>query len=62
VVSAEGVSLKEEKIIEFCRGKLAKYKILKKIVFAAALPRTATGKILKKELRARYLNPDFRRS
>jgi fatty-acyl-CoA synthase len=42
--------------------RLAKYKIPKKIVFAEALPRTATGKILKKKLRARYLNPDFRKS
>ncbi len=54
VVPAPGVELSEEEVIDFCRGKLAKYKIPKKVVFAEALPRTATGKMLKKELKAQY--------
>ncbi len=52
VVPKPGVDLGEEEVIEFCRGKLGKYKIPKRVVFVEQLPRTATGKILKKELRA----------
>ena len=55
VVPKKGASLTEEEVREYCRDKLAKYKIPKKIVFAEALPRNATGKVLKKELRAKYL-------
>ena len=54
VVPKPGVEATEEKIIEYCRGKLGKYKIPKRVVFVKELPRTATGKILKKELKARY--------
>ncbi len=54
VVPKPGVEATEEKIIEYCRGRLGKYKIPKRVVFVKELPRTATGKILKKELKARY--------
>jgi acyl-coenzyme A synthetase/AMP-(fatty) acid ligase len=33
------------------RGKLADYKVPKRVIFTPALPRNATGKILKTELR-----------
>jgi fatty-acyl-CoA synthase len=55
VVTKPGMSLTGQEVLAFCQGKLAKYKIPKKVVFGEALPRTATGKVLKKELRARYL-------
>ncbi len=54
VVPKPGEELTEAEVIEYCKGRLAKYKVPKKVVFAEELPRTATGKILKKELRARY--------
>jgi fatty-acyl-CoA synthase len=54
VVAKEGHKLSEEEIIEFCRGKLAKYKIPKSVVFLDALPRTAAGKVLKRDLRKEY--------
>ena len=54
VVKEPNADVTEEKIIEQCRGKLAKYKIPKKVAFVDQLPRTLTGKILKKELRARF--------
>ncbi len=38
----------------FCEGRLARYKIPKKITLVEAIPRTLTGKILKKELRRLY--------
>ncbi len=43
-----------EEMEAFCEGKLARYKIPKKITFVEAIPRTLTGKILKKELRKLY--------
>jgi fatty-acyl-CoA synthase len=55
VVPKPGETVTEEGVIEFCKGRLARYKTPKKVVFTEALPRTATGKILKKELKAQYL-------
>lgn len=43
-------------IDEFCRGKLAGFKIPKRVVVVAELPRNATGKVLKRVLRDRYGN------
>jgi len=54
VVKAPNIEVTEERIIEQCRGKLAKYKIPKKVTFIEELPRTLTGKILKKDLRAEF--------
>lgn len=54
VVIKDGHSLNEEELIEFCRGKLAKYKIPRSAVFVEALPRTAAGKVLKRELQEEY--------
>ena len=54
VVPKPGVTATEESIINYCRGKLGKYKIPRRVLFVKELPRTATGKILKKELKARY--------
>jgi fatty-acyl-CoA synthase len=54
VVVKEGHTLAEKEIIEFCRGKLAKYKIPKSAVIVDALPRTAAGKVLKRELREQF--------
>jgi len=54
VVIKDGYSLNEEELIEFCRGKLAKYKIPRSAVFVEALPRTAAGKVLKRELQEEY--------
>ena len=51
VVIKEGHALTEEEIIEFCRGKLARYKIPRSVAFVDSLPRTAAGKVLKRELR-----------
>jgi long-chain acyl-CoA synthetase len=51
VSANEGVTLEERPILEFLREKLADYKIPRKVCFLPALPRNATGKILKTELR-----------
>jgi long-chain acyl-CoA synthetase len=51
VVPNEGVTLDEKGLRHFLRRKLADYKIPRKIVLLEALPRNATGKILKTNLR-----------
>ncbi len=51
---AEGEELTEEELIEWCKGKIGKFKIPKQVVFTDALPRTPTGKILKRVLRDEY--------
>ena len=51
VAPAEGQTLDERALLQFVRTKLADYKVPKKVVFMPALPRNATGKILKTTLR-----------
>jgi len=54
VVKAPNAEVTAQRIIEQSKEKLAKYKTPKKVVFVNELPRTVTGKILKKELRAQF--------
>ncbi len=51
VVLTPGEDATEAEIIDWCQGKIGKHKIPKKVVFTESLPRTPTGKILKKDLR-----------
>lgn len=41
----------EEEIIEFCRDRMAAYKYPRQVTFLDELPKTATGKFLRRELR-----------
>jgi long-chain acyl-CoA synthetase len=47
-----GASATPEEIIAYCKEKLAAYKYPRIVEFLDTLPKTATGKILKRELRA----------
>ncbi len=51
VAANEGQSLEELPLLLFVRRKLADYKVPRKVVILQALPRNATGKILKTALR-----------
>jgi len=51
VAANEGVTLNERDMIAFIREKMADYKVPRQIIFLPALPRNATGKILKTTLR-----------
>lgn len=51
VALQEGSSLSAKDIIEHCRPKLARFKHPNHVVFVDELPRNATGKVLKFELR-----------
>ncbi len=54
VVLRSGADTDEQDVTGFLAGRLAKYKIPRSVVFVDALPRNATGKILKPTLRARF--------
>jgi len=45
--------VKEEDFIKYCEGKMAKYKVPKKVEFVEELPKTPSGKILRRLLRCR---------
>ena len=53
-VVVTGADVSEAELIAFCREKLASYKKPQRILFEAALPKTAVGKISRKTLRDRY--------
>jgi len=65
VVMKPGVNATESEVLEFCRGRLTHYKCPRSVEFLATLPRTGTGKVLKKELRKKYwsgtesIRPEF---
>lgn len=56
VVLHEGQEATAEEIINYCRGKIAGYKIPKNVIFIKdeEMPRSAAGKILHRVLRERY--------
>ena len=51
VVPRDGAELSEEEVQEYVKQNLARYKVPREVVFVAELPRNATGKVLKRELR-----------
>ncbi len=54
VVLRQGADVADRDILAFLDGRIARYKIPKSVRFADGLPRTATGKIVKKALREAY--------
>ena len=51
-----GKSVSEEEMMTHCKNNLSSFKIPKKIVFVEELPKTPTGKILKRNMRQQYEN------
>ena len=51
VVLLPGKTVTPEELLEFCRGKIATYKLPREVVFVNDLPRTPTGKLLRRVLR-----------
>jgi fatty-acyl-CoA synthase len=58
IVRKPGQSIEEGDVIRHCLGKLAKFKVPQSVQFVDVLPRNATGKVLKRELRARHVGAD----
>ena len=65
VVLKPGTNAGEIELIEFCRLHLSHYKCPHSVEFLESLPKTGTGKILKKDLRKKYwqgretMRPEF---
>jgi fatty-acyl-CoA synthase len=51
IVLKKGVEMTEDEVKEFCRGKIANYKVPKYVKFVDSYPMTASGKIQKFKLR-----------
>jgi long-chain acyl-CoA synthetase len=54
IVAAPAQKLNDDEIIAHCRNHLAGYKIPRRMAFVDQLPKSAMGKVLKKELRRIY--------
>ncbi|MCC5952770.1 MAG: fatty acid--CoA ligase family protein [Acidimicrobiia bacterium] len=53
VVLRPGAEVDEATLVAWCRGRMANYKVPRRVRFVDALPLNASGKVLKFELRAR---------
>ena len=58
VVLKADASLEARAIIDHCVSRLAKFKVPATVEFVDVLPRNATGKVLKRELRTRFIGSD----
>lgn len=54
IVLKKDVLVSPEELLQFCKERIAKYKAPRSIEFVDSLPKDPQGKILKKELRAKY--------
>jgi len=62
VVLPEGKNATAKDLRDYLAQHIAHYKIPRRFIFTEELPRTATGKIMKKELRVWYRERDMKRS
>ncbi|MAT07137.1 MAG: hypothetical protein CL424_19050 [Acidimicrobiaceae bacterium] len=53
-----GAEVDRQQVQEHCAERLAKFKVPADIAIVEALPRNATGKVLKRELRAEFVATD----
>jgi acyl-CoA synthetase (AMP-forming)/AMP-acid ligase II len=60
VVLSPGATATEEALTQFVGERLADYKKPKSVDFVEELPKNAYGKVLRRELRARYWEPQAR--
>jgi HIP---CoA ligase len=51
IVTTAGQVLHEATVLDFCRQRLANYKVPRRVEFRDALPRNPSGKVLKRQLR-----------
>jgi acyl-CoA synthetase (AMP-forming)/AMP-acid ligase II len=54
VVLAPNSGVDGDELVAFARDRLAGYKLPRSVDFVSELPRSPAGKVLKRELRARY--------
>jgi fatty-acyl-CoA synthase len=61
VVLRKGQQASADELIAFCKDRLAGYKRPRSVDFVDELPRNASGKVLKKEIREKYWQGHTRR-
>ena len=54
IVAKPGCVLTEQGVVSACAGRLATFKLPKRVILTDALPKNPTGKLLKRELRLKY--------
>jgi 2-aminobenzoate-CoA ligase len=57
VVPRAGQTLTSDDLLAFCKGKIATYKLPREIVIVSELPRTPTGKLLRRVLKQKDATP-----
>jgi len=57
IVVKSNDALTEDAMRDFCRESLTSYKVPKSVIFTDELPKTNVGKILRRELRDKYVGP-----
>jgi acyl-CoA synthetase (AMP-forming)/AMP-acid ligase II len=61
VVLKDGASASAKELRDYLAQHVAHYKIPRRFIFTPELPRTATGKIMKKELRVWYRERELKK-
>lgn len=54
VILKKGMDASAGELIDFCKQRLARYKAPKSVEFVSALPKSASGKIMKRAIREQY--------
>ncbi len=54
IILYKGQALTEKQVINYCKAHLASYKKPKSVEFLDDLPRSTSGKVLKRKLREKY--------
>ncbi|MBV9146529.1 MAG: hypothetical protein JO065_11470, partial [Acidobacteria bacterium] len=54
VIRKPETEVTERELIDFCASRIAHYKCPRSVEFLSSLPKTGTGKVLKRELREKY--------
>ncbi|NMO02921.1 AMP-binding protein [Gordonia sp. TBRC 11910] len=57
LVARPGATIDVADVVSFCRDRIARYKVPKRIEIADRLPRNSMGKLLKHQVRERYCTP-----
>jgi fatty-acyl-CoA synthase len=55
IVVKTGETLDEDAVIAHCAGSMAHFKVPKRVIFLESLPKNPSGKLLKRELRQRFV-------
>jgi fatty-acyl-CoA synthase len=55
VVVKDGQTLTGDAVVDHCAQSMAHFKTPKRVIFVDSLPKNPSGKLLKRELRQRYL-------